>query len=173
LSALTSANLERDYCDALATVFITSPGEFTPCHMDVEANFLLQICGTKTVYILDGNDREIMSWRDLEEYWHGHGRIPLTDELKAKAYRFELRPGLGIHNPVSFPHWVETGPSPSISLSLGFTPNRSLVDVLHVNHHLRKLGLTPTPPGKRARLDGAKSALVRRARSIKRVLRSS
>jgi hypothetical protein len=173
LSELTSVDLSRQFREHLATLFIASPNEITHFHVDSEANFLLQIYGTKTVYIFDGNDRELLEWRELEEYWHGHGGIELREEFKSCARIFELRPGLGVHNPVNFPHWVQNGPTSSIALSLGFEPVKSPVDVLQINHYLRKLGITPTPPGQSDHLDRAKSAVVSGARSIKRALKSS
>lgn len=171
LSYLTSVDLEGVYKDALATIFISSPWEVTPCHLDLEANFLLQIRGTKTVYILDGNDRRVFKSPELEEFWHGQGWIAYREELRSMAWVFELEPGVGVHNPTNFPHWVENGPTASVSLSLGFTRNRNPVDVLHVNYYLRKLGVSPTPPGEKPGLDAAKAALVRGARRMKRALR--
>jgi hypothetical protein len=173
LSDLTSVDLSRDFRDPLATLFIASPNQITHFHVDSEANFLLQIYGTKTVYIFDGNDRELLEWPELEEYWHGHGGIELREEFKSRARTFELQPGLGVHNPVHFPHWVQNGPTASVALSLGFEPVKSPVDVLHINHYLRKLGITPTPPGQNDHLDRAKSAVVSGARSMKRALKSS
>lgn len=169
LSDLTSVDLPRTYRDRKATVFITSPNEVTHFHVDEEANFLLQIYGNKTVYIFDGNDRELLPWHELEDYWQS-GTIRFREELQSRAYRFELRPGLGVHNPVHFPHWVQNGSSPSVSLSFGFTRSQSPVDVLRVNHYLRKLGVSPTPPGENSRLDGAKRAMLRGARFVKKAL---
>ena len=173
LSELTSVDLPEEFRDPLATLFIASPNQITNFHVDSEANFLVQISGTKTVYIFDGNDRELLEWRELEEYWHGHGGIELREEFKSRAHTFELQPGHGVHNPVHFPHWVQNGPTPSVALSLGFEPVKSPVDVLHINHYLRKLGMNPTPPGQNDRLDRAKSAVVSGARSMKRALKSS
>jgi hypothetical protein len=173
LSDLTYIDLSEDFRNPLATLFIASPNQITYFHVDSEANFLLQIYGTKTVYIFDGNDRELLEWRELEEYWHGHGAIELREEFKSRARTFELRPGLGVHNPVHFPHWVQNGPVPSVALSLGFEPVTSPVDVLHVNHYLRKLGMTPTPPGQNDRLDRAKSVVISGARSMKHALKPS
>ena len=173
LSNLTSVDLTRDYRDPLATLFITSPGEVTPFHIDSEANFLLQIYGTKTVHIFDASDRELLEWSEIENYWHGDGHIRFRKEMQSRASQFELKPGLGVHNPVHCPHWVQNGPSPSVSLSLGFSRLRSPEDVLHVNYFLRKIGITPTPPGQNPRVDGVKSVIVNHARSIKRVLRPS
>lgn len=172
LAELTCGDLTRSYRNGVATVFISSPNEVTPFHVDEEANFLLQIYGTKTIYIFDGNDRELLEWRELEEYYRS-GRIHLREKFKSRALRFELKPGVGVHNPVNFPHWVQNGPGVSVSLSLGFTRIENPIDVLHVNHYLRKAGLSPTPPGEVGPLDGAKRAIARGARSIKNVLRSA
>lgn len=170
LSRLTGVDLAHSYRNPLATLFITSPNEVTPFHVDSEANFLLQIYGTKVMYVFDHSDRELLAWSELENYWHGDGHIKLRDGFQSRATAFELHPGLGVHNPVHFPHWVQNGPSPSVSLSLAFSRRVDPSDVLHVNHLLRKLGLDPTPPGQKKHLDAAKSAIAGGARSIKRLI---
>ncbi|HLJ17372.1 MAG TPA: hypothetical protein VKV15_22945 [Bryobacteraceae bacterium] len=172
LSDLTSVDLSRAYRDPKATIFISSPNEITPYHVDEEANFLLQIYGTKIIHIFDGNDRELLEWRELEEYYRC-GNIRLREDFQSRGVCFDLEPGIGIHNPVNFPHWVQNGPGVSVSLSLGYTRAKNPVDVLQVNHYLRKVGFAPTPPGKIKSLDGAKRAIARGARSIKKVLRHS
>jgi hypothetical protein len=171
LSELTSIDLASSYREGLATMFISSPGEVTPCHCDLEANCLLQILGTKTVYILDGDDRRVLGWSELEDYWHTGSWGEFRDEFRWMAWVFTLRPGLGLHNPTNYPHWVENGPAPSVSLSLGFTRARNPVDVLRVNYYLRKLGVEPTPPGEMGSLDAAKAALVRGARNLRCAVR--
>lgn len=168
LSELTSVDLKRDYCEPNATVFITSPGEVTPYHVDHDANFLVQLYGTKTVYLFDGNDHELVPWCDLEEYWHGSRRITLREGFESRATPFELRPGLGVHNPVNFPHWVKNGPLPSISLAVSFARvKRDPLNVLRMNRYLRRWGIDPTPPGVNPVLDSTKRAIIYAARSIK------
>ncbi|HWG58064.1 MAG TPA: hypothetical protein VN661_03365 [Candidatus Acidoferrales bacterium] len=173
LSELAGVDLNREYRHPRATLFITSPNEVTPFHVDSETNFLLQIYGTKVMYVFDQADRELLTWQELENYWHGDGHIRLRDGFQSRSIPFELKPGLGVHNPVHFPHWVQNGPSPSVSLSLGFTRRHDPEDVLFFNHFLRKLGVEPTPPGERKKLDVAKTVVVGGARSLKRLVKSA
>ncbi len=168
LDALTGGALLRDFPAPLATLFISSPGEVTPYHVDSETNFLLQISGAKSVHIYDGTDRSLIDTRDFERYW-GLGHIDMPDGNAGTS--FELRPGLGVHNPVHFPHWVQNGQGPSISLSLGFVSRHDLSDVFRVNHQLRRLGLTPSEPGSNAVLDDAKRTAARSVRSLKYLLK--
>jgi hypothetical protein len=169
LDALTGGALLRAYHHPLATVFISSPGQITPYHVDSETNFLLQIRGTKTVHVYDGSDPAVVDLPQLERYW-ATGQLELSDDQKERGASFALAPGSGVHNPVHFPHWVHNGPEPSISLSLGFMSVNDQSDVLRVNHHLRRLGLAPHPPGHNRVSDDAKRALLRSARSVKWLL---
>jgi hypothetical protein len=168
LSDLTRVNLTVSYKDARATIFISSPGEFTPYHIDQEANFLLTLQGSKTISILDGEDRETLPWKDLEIYWQGGGTIPPSEATIKQARQFKLRPGLGVHNPVNFPHWVQNGSTPSVALSLGFTRLKDPVDILRVNFYLRKLGLSPNPPGESLLSDSTKRMIIECGRKVKR-----
>jgi hypothetical protein len=170
LAFISGVEIKNKYRAGIETVFISSPGEFTPFHLDSEANFLYQIQGSKTVFILDGNDRDLIAWHELEDYWQGSGVVPQRDEFIARAHRFELHPGLGVHNPVNFPHWVQNGSSTSVSLSIGFPRVEDPIDVLRLNHVLRKIGLSPVPPGVSGRRDAAKRTFMRQARALKQSL---
>jgi hypothetical protein len=167
LSDLVGVDLTRVYKDARATIFISSPREVTPYHIDQEANFLFELRGSKTVWIVDGNDRKMLPWQDLETYWHDGAAVPPPEAFMLQVHRFELRPGFAVHNPVNFPHWVANGPTPSVALSLGFTRVEDPVDVLRVNYYLRKLGVRPTPPGESRLRDNAKRRVVEAGRQIK------
>src|ERR1051325_4467218 len=123
-----SEPIDPGMCKKEAFIFVTSPSSTTPYHMDPEYSFLLQIKGTKTVYILD---RSNLSEEELERYYSA-GKDPIfTEACREKAMRFDLRPGLGLHFPVTVPHWVETHGEYSISFSITFrtaaSERRSLV----------------------------------------------
>jgi hypothetical protein len=173
LGRLCNLDLRRTYRDPVMTILITSPGRVTPYHIDGEANFLLQIQGSKTVHIFNGDDRQVLTEIELEKFWSGEDtKAPkYREELEAKAWRFELTPGSGVSNPVIFPHWVENGPEVSVSLSMNF--KRVLdpaADAYRVNHALRKFGISPRQPGKSATVDNIKSGGYRAARSLKRLV---
>lgn len=174
LGRLTGIDMASQYRDGLMTILISSPGRVTPYHMDGEANLLMQISGTKSVYIFDGNNREVLPSRELEKFWSGDIHAPVYREhLQDRAQRFELAPGLGVSNPVIFPHWVQNGPEVSISLSVNFKRRvDNVADAHRVNRQLRKLGLHPTEPGTARLVDHTKGVIYRTARRVKNSLSS-
>jgi Cupin-like domain len=131
-------------------LFVTSPGSITSFHMDPEHNFLLQIQGTKQMTVFDGNDRSVLSETQLENFHSGaHRNIEFREELAAKGKAFTLQPGMGLHVPVTAPHWLKNGDAVSVSLSITFRSNRSVSTsrVYRINAKLRRYGLQPSPPG--------------------------
>lgn len=160
LSDATGVDFNRRFNRAIATLFITSPGEFTPYHIDQEVNFLLQIAGEKEVKVYDGSDRTIVTPKHLEGFWVGNHFIEPKPDSVAKS--FMLKPGFGVHHPSFFPHTVQVGSSVSVSLSLGFQRAQfTEAEVSLLNAYLRKIGLNPRPPGENRSLDAMKSAIAR------------
>jgi hypothetical protein len=172
LGQLCNIELKRFYRDPVMTILITSPRRVTPYHIDGEANFLLQIQGRKTVHIFDGGDPEVLSDLELEKFWSGEdtNAPQYRQHLEDRAWRFELAPGIGVSNPVIFPHWVENGPASSVSLSMNFKRvSDRIADAYRINHALRKVGLRPRKPGMSPMLDGMKSGGYRAMRRLKRL----
>ncbi len=157
-------------------IFISSPGSVTPLHVDPEYNFLLQVRGVKTVNIVDPADRTVLSERDLENYYttpSGEFVMRFEDGFRARAARFGLSPGLGLHFPVTAPHWVENGGEVSISFSITFeTPFCSRRKTLYaLNARLRALGVRhPIPVGRSRVVDGIKCFGFRALGGAKRML---
>lgn len=156
-------------------VFISARDSVTPYHMDRELNFLLQIRGSKTVYLWDPADEEIMSPAEKDLLLARSGARPsYKPSFEAKAMRYVLEPGLGVHHPFIAPHRVHTGPALSISLALTFRTRHSdmQTDAHRFNARMRRLGLEPGAVGKHDFVDRAKSELARisqRVRGKKRV----
>jgi len=172
LGALCNVDLKRIYRDPVMTILITSPGRVTPYHIDGEANFLLQIRGSKTVHIFNGDDSEVLPDIELEKFWSGEDtKAPqYREHLESRAWRFDISPGTGVSNPVTFPHWVENGDNVSVSLSMNFKRVvDTAADAYRINSTLRKLGLRPRRPGTSPLLDGVKSSSYRAMRSLKRL----
>ncbi len=119
--------------------------------MDGEHNFLLQIRGSKEVSIFDQNNRAVITEEELERYYQGksHRNLKFNDSKQAYAQVFTLTPGVGLHFPVTAPHWVKNGNEVSISFSITFrsleSEKRSML--YFVNGRLRQLGMNPTSPG--------------------------
>jgi Cupin superfamily protein len=170
LSELTHVDLSKEYRAPMETLFLTSPNEFTPYHIDSEDSFLLQIQGTKTIYIFDGSDKEILKDLDIERYW-AQNEIAFREEIRSRGVRFDMNPGTGVHIPMHFPHMVESGPTSSMSLSIGYESIAFDRDLFRVNHQLRKLGLNPTPPGKSKVIDTTKMAVFSGAKTITKKLK--
>jgi hypothetical protein len=164
-----SEPLDPGMCKREAFIFVTSPSSTTPYHMDPEHSFLLQIKGTKSVYILDGST---LSEKELERYYSAGIDPVFTEGCREKAKRFDLEPGLGLHFPVTVPHWVETHDEYSISFSITFrtaaSERRSVV--YDVNDSLRGRGFDPTPFGRSALLDSAKFHAFRASRRARKML---
>lgn len=154
-------------CKREAFIFVSSAGSTTPYHIDPEYNFLLQIRGTKFMTVFDREDRSILSEQELENYLSGaHRNLVFKDEYQAKGTVFELPPGVGLHVPVTAPHWVKNGDEVSISLSITFqTPeNDRRRTVYRFNAELRKKGLRPVPYGRSKARDALKFNAYRVAR---------
>jgi hypothetical protein len=158
-----------------AFVFVSSPGAVTPYHIDHECNFLLQVVGTKTVRMLPPNDPTVIQEADLERFYAGGSRnlLRLDSQTEAKASSSELTPGLGLHFPVTAPHWVKNGPAVSISFSITFrTSHSDRREILYrINHKMRTLGLHPLPVGRSQSTDNMKHAIFNAARTIVKAVR--
>jgi Cupin superfamily protein len=147
-------------------IFLSAPNSTTPAHTDHEHNFLLQIRGSKEI--------NVGRWRDsaeeqeqVERMFAGNRNM---DKLPFDPTAYDLQPGDGVYVPPNAPHWVQNGPGVSVSLSITFrtpvTERGAIVNI--INHQLRKLHLTPTPPGEHLATDKAKLAAYRAAQKLKR-----
>lgn len=145
-------------------IFLSAPGSVTPSHVDPEHNLLLQVRGTKTMNVGAFPDIETEQ-RELERYYAGGFRnIPV---LPASTQTFELEPGHGVYVPPNAPHWVENGPTVSVSFSITFrTPATQRAAQVHaVNARLRRLRISPAPPADRLS-DRAKATVWRSLRAV-------
>jgi hypothetical protein len=80
-----------------------------------------------------------------------------------------MEPGDGVHVPAFMPHVVHTD-ADGYALSLAFA-SRTEATLRHtavhaLNGRLRRLGVNPTPPGRRMRQDRLKEAAFEAARQI-------
>ncbi len=152
------------------SLIITSPGRVTPYHMDADCNYLLQLSGSKTVYVFNGADRSVVTPQELESFYRSDvNAARFKEQTQNGAWKFELTPGLGVHVPVTFPHWVQNGDSVSISASINFCfVDRTFPDIHRVNYYLRKAGLKPSLPGESRMRDGIKTLAANTLRVVAR-----
>jgi hypothetical protein len=155
-------------------IFLSSPSAVTPLHLDPEHNFLLQIRGSKTVSMWDRDDRLVLPETELERFYDAfvHRNLPWRDVFQTTAWVVPLKHGQGLHFPVAVPHWVQNGPEVSISFSITFRSEASEGRELlyRANAKLRKLGISPRPPGQSLLLDSTKRRTFAALARIKRLL---
>jgi Cupin-like domain len=163
ITRLSSRELASRIKSHVLSIILSSPRRVTPYHMDGECNFLFQIRGSKTIYVFDGNDRSVVTEQELERYWNSdRNAADYKESSESKALAVRLEPGLGVHVPLLFPHWVQNDGNVSVSVSINFEfSDTRQADLYRANHYIRKMGFQPTPPGKVAVLDSAKLALFR------------
>ncbi len=161
-------------CFRAGWIFVSSPGAITPFHIDHEHNFILQARGTKTLHVWEPLDSEVLPEEALELF-HGEysrDKVKWREELEAKAYKFELVPGMGGYMPTNAPHWVKNGPGVSVTVSATYYTNSTNRRKLlyRCNHMLRGRGLSPAPVGRSGMRDSAKLATFNVARVGKHLL---
>lgn len=127
-----------------AFIFLSSPGSITPFHMDPEHNILLQIMGTKRMTVFPAGDAALVPPQQSEAFHAGgHRNLVWQDGFRQRGMPVDLAPGQAIHVPVKAPHFVENGPTVSVSLSVTWRSERSIAESeLHgLNALLRKYKL--------------------------------
>lgn len=141
-----------------AFIFVSSPNSVTPAHFDIEHSLLMQIRGSKTVSVGDFGDATRR--HEVDRYWDGsHGRV---ESMPEEIASFRLEPGRGVYLPPIVPHWVHNGPDISLSVTLTYFTATSVRQnrVEDFNSLLRRLRLTPQPPGVDVWRDTAKVAAM-------------
>ncbi|HYI37020.1 MAG TPA: cupin domain-containing protein [Thermoleophilaceae bacterium] len=141
-------------------IFLSAPGSMTPSHTDPEHNFLLQVRGTKDMNVGRFPDPETEQLALEDAVTGGHRNVQWEPR---DPILFDLTPGDGVYVYPHAPHWVQNGPQVSVSLSITFATAKSQETqrVHRVNARLRRLGVSPTAPGRRPGLDRRKAATVK------------
>lgn len=174
----SSSQFRDDVMLGECLLFINSPHRKTAYHFDLEASFLLQLSGTKTVYAWPTGNRDVVPESEIEAYCgQGHldaGRYKSELDHLAKVYHLEA--GDGVHFPSLGPHWVQNGDTVSISINVNYdvrSLHGSAGKVMALNHRLQKLGLRPRKYGISPQVDRVKihtwSALNNGRRLVRRL----
>ena len=151
-------------------LFISAPASTTPMHFDAEHSFLLQVKGVKHVSVAAFENDPAALRRELEKYVDG--RPCDFAGMEANAETLTIERGLGVYLPSFVPHWVETESGISVSFSIPFYTRfcERAEGVYRVNSWLRKVKLSPTPPGRSSPRDAAKAAVFQSIRNTRRRL---
>jgi hypothetical protein len=142
-------------------LFISAPASTTPMHFDVEHSFLLQVRGVKHVSVASFADNPSMRHRELDRYLDGEECD--FEAMQAAAETTRLECGVGVYLPSYVPHWVETESGISVSFSIPFFTSYTerTEGVSRINQRLRRLHLSPRPPGESESVDKTKAAMFR------------
>ena len=132
-------------------VILSSPNSNVPSHFDPEYNMLFQIQGTKQVTV--GKFKDVETERTEAERYYGGGHRNISDvPFDAKIY--QMGPGDGVHIPAAGAARRHQR-SQLLHLALDHVLHQGnssqVVDVYAVNARLRRLGISPKPPGERQR----------------------
>ncbi|WP_296676781.1 hypothetical protein [Novosphingobium sp.] len=158
----SSRRFREDVIMGECLVFLNSPGRMTAYHFDLEASFLLQLAGSKTVYAWPCGDRAIVPESEIAAYC-GAGNLSAAvykPDLRHLAQTYYLEPGDGVHFPSLGPHCVQNGDSVSISINVNYdvrSLHGSLRHVYAFNQRAAKLGVKAGQPGTRPLADKAKA----------------
>jgi hypothetical protein len=132
--------------------FLASAGAVTAAHPDRHHNLLLQVSGTKEVWIDDEPDRRRHHTRTLDYLRFPHLGAPELPPARSHV----LAPGEGVYIPPYGWHWTSVLGDSAAGFSIGFsTPNTVRNSrVLAVDMKLRRLGVRPRPFGDPGSLTG-------------------
>ena len=111
-------------CDPRSIVYVSPAGSGNSPHFDANANFVVQIRGTKrwqiapNTSVVNPTDRWAMNQDDLSEELEGYVDNPLPTQMPVDAETFELKPGSVLFVPRGYWHSTE---STEDTLALNFT----------------------------------------------------
>jgi hypothetical protein len=162
LDTLLERRIVKDPRLSHMNVFVASPHMITPYHFDHGHNFLFQIVSDKSAWLWDPNDRVNLPDAEIEDFYLEAWDRPRNEPDFGRAREFRLRPGDVLHHASLAPHWVETGPSVSISVTIQFSTAalERRARIYQVNGMLRRVGLTPPPPDASRVLDTLRSGMM-------------
>ncbi len=138
--------------DINLALFLAPPGAVTSAHPDRHHNLLLQVAGTKDVWIEDIAGDPVARHRRGVTYFRDPG-AGVPDLPSARLVR--LGPGDGVYIPPMSFHWTRTtGEEGSVALSVGFSTTRTAGEVRlsQIDVSLHRLGWRrsrPVTPGRR------------------------
>lgn len=151
-----SQKIER----AQGSVLISSAAAITPLHFDPEIGFFCQIEGDKIYHVYSPDD---LSETELENFYVRDQvstcRVELQKRNPAKEHVYQLKAGMGFHQPQNAPHWVQTCETRSISYTVVFETeaSRAACRARAFNFYQRKLGIVPAHPGVHPKRDALKA----------------
>lgn len=166
--------------ESMLYLFIASPLNVTPFHIDRYSTLLMQIRGNKTVTIYPAWDRRVANPQECEDYLayasqRGPRRLEGADACRTS---FTFSPGEALHIPFAAGHHVQNGPDDvSISMSIIFKTDvterirRAAMFNRKARQIFSRVGFQPSPVGRLPWIDAAKSVLHSGSQQVKGLFR--
>jgi hypothetical protein len=107
-----------------AFLFCASAGALTPYHFDPEHNILFHLKGPKRFCLHRDKSPHLTAADHFRLHDKGENLLGVPEH--AGVNMFDLEPGTALYVPYKWPHWVEVGDAPSLSLSVTWTSDWSL-----------------------------------------------
>lgn len=150
-------------------LFIASPNQITPFHVDRYSTILMQFRGSKTISVFPQWEDAVVKSEDLEAYCdYERTKLPWSESLDKYGKPYSFAPGDAVHIPFMAGHHVANGSDDvSISLSIIFNTDETMVwrNALCMNHRLRRrlpmVGRSVSPVGRSALRDQVKDFTYR------------
>ena len=149
-----------------AYLFLSAPGATTPAHFDPEQNLLLQIRGAKD-FSVGRFAYPTEQQAELDRYFDGgHRNLNRMPQLETTFQWSRAMAGTCLRSRLTGCTWVEA----SISLSITFRTRSSLEmeRVSHFNARMRRLHLSPQPPGTSRARDRLKASMIETLTALRR-----
>lgn len=143
---------EGEVQDVNIALFLAPRDAVTSAHPDRHHNLLLQVTGTKDVWIEDLSSDPVARHRRAVDYFRDPG-AGVPDLPPAQMVR--LGPGDGVYIPPMSFHWTRTtGDEGSVAMSVGFSTARTAGELRlsQIDVSLHKLGWRRSRPVTRGRL---------------------
>ena len=152
---------------ARLTLLVSSPGAIVYYHLDAGPNLLLQVRGTKRIWIYPALDPKFASRTDVEDIFAGVRieNLPYSPSFDTAATPYELTPGDLLAWPQNAPHRVENGDSMNVSLAAEFVTRRSVrrQHIWLANRFLSRSLRLPFRSTRETRVGGGAKSFVYRA----------
>jgi hypothetical protein len=152
---------------ARLTLLVSSPGAVVYYHLDAGPNLLMQVRGTKRIWIYPALDPRFASRTDVEDIFAGVRieTLPYSRSFDTAAASYELTPGTLLAWPQNAPHRVENGDSMNVSLAAEFVTRRSVrrQHIWLANRFLSRSLRLPFRSTRETRAGGAAKSFVYRA----------
>ncbi len=109
-----------------AFLFLSTAGAVTPFHFDPEHNILFHLQGPKSFHLFADKPPYVNDADQFRFHATGDNLLAPPNDVEAGGTAYALEAGQALYVPYKWPHMVQVGDAPSLSLSITWTSDWSL-----------------------------------------------